>query len=385
MTQAPLPSDKPSSSENGRKVRNRLSKSVAAQICVAIAALSLLAISFPGRMDSADAVQPELRHYVAKIASFLASNRKPQIVILGSSLMLYPATLCDLQMEGKRPVDLDWYAAIFMPTYSDAKYFHKLLLDQCNRSCEIVNLAVASSLMSDHCLLLEAVIAADKNPELLVCGIAPRDFLDNNQPDFRLTPVHTLLADIRPELFPSSNSHAPVSRLDRGVLQIKRAVSCLRIQANELFCQVTGRPPNDNASKMVAGELQFPPSKDKDLVVYKKVYTPVNEERFVEQKKYLERLLQDAKKLNIPVVLVSMPITPDNAHLLPPETLAKYNQTIKQAAADYHVQLLDLQQSNSYGPGDYIDSCHLNAGGGAKFYKQLVATICQSKLLSDTH
>lgn len=385
MTKTPITPGETDGADSTNKVRRRVLKSVAVQICLALAALSLIAIFFPGHMDSADAVQPELRHYVAKVASFLASNRKPQIVILGSSLMLYPATLCDLQMEGKKPVDLDWYAAIFMPEYMEAKFFQQQLKTQCDKTCDIVNLGVASSLMSDHCMLLEAITAANKNPQLIVCGVAPRDFLDNNQPDFRLTPVRKLLSDIRPELFTTSDSRLQESFLDRKVLQIKRAVSCLRIQANDLFCQITGRPSNDNASKMVPGVAQFPPSKEKDLVVYKKVYTPINQERFVQQSDYLERLLQDAKKQNIQVVLISMPITPDNAHLLPPETMEKYNQTIKEMATKYQAHLLDLQQSSAYDAGDFIDSCHLNASGGAKFYKQLVNTICQSGLLVQPH
>lgn len=352
-----------------------VSASAAVQLCMIVFVLCLFAILFPGRLDSADAVQPELRHYVAKVASFLSSNEKPDIVILGSSLMLYPATLCDLEMGGKKPLDNDWYAAVFMPEYKHANYLQKLLKAQCNLSYEIANLAVASSLMSDHCLLFEAIVAADKTPKLVICGIAPRDFIDNNQPDLSNTPLHKLLADIRPELFPSSAGPPFDDFLKRKGLQVRRAISCLRSTSNYYFCLLTNRPENDNGAKMVPGVLHLPASNDKDLAVYNKVYNPVNEQRFVQQSAYLERMLKEAKTKQIAVLLVSMPLTPDNANLLPPKALAQYNQTIKNIAAKYQVTLLDLQQSPAYDSADFIDSCHLNARGGAKFYACLVHAI----------
>ena len=163
-------------------------RSKTVQLCLILAAMGLLAVCFPGHLDSADAVQPELRHYVSKVATFLASDQKPQVVLLGSSLMLYPATLCDLEEEGRKPVDIDWYAAVFMPSYERANHFERLLKQECRANCQIENLAVASSMMSDHCLLLQAMVEAGKQPKLIICGIAPRDFGDNNQPDCNAHP-----------------------------------------------------------------------------------------------------------------------------------------------------------------------------------------------------
>jgi hypothetical protein len=354
---------------------------VVIQLCLFLCGLCLLALFFPGRLDSADAVQPELRHYVAKVASFLSSNEQPEIVILGSSLMLYPATLCDLEMEGKKPVDNNWYAAIFMPEYQYAKYFEKLLNQQCHLNYNITNLAVASSLMSDHCQLLEAIVAAGKTPKLVICGVAPRDFIDNNQPDLNLTPVHKLLSDIRPELFQSGEPKGFAVALNSKWLQVRRATSCLRSTINNCFCLLANRPTNDNASKMVKGVLHLPASKDKDLAIYNKVYNPVSEKRFQQQSVYLERLLYDARAKHIAVLLVSMPITADNANLLPPPALERYTQTVKNTAAKYRVKFLDLQRSPDFGAADFIDSCHLNATGGAKFYFQLVKAISDSGLL----
>jgi hypothetical protein len=241
---------------------------------------------------------------------------------------------------------------------------------------QIANLAVASSLMSDHCLLLQAIVAADKTPKLVICGIAPRDFIDNNQPDLSLTPVHKLLADIRPELIPSKVSPPLETLLNSKGIQVRRAISCLRSSLNYCFCLITKRPEDDNAAKMVPGVVHFPPSKDKDLEIYKRVYNPVNEQRFEQQSAYLERMLRVAHEKHISLLLVSMPLTQDNANLLPAPAVALYNRTIKNLAAKYQVRLLDWQQSADYDPADFIDSCHLNARGGAKFYAHLVNATC---------
>ena len=275
-------------------------------------------------------------------------------------------------MEGKKPVDNDWYAAIFMPEYKHANYFEKLLDEQSHLNRKITNLAVASSLMSDHCLLLESIVAADKKPQLIICGIAPRDFIDNNQPDLALTPVHKLLADIRPQLVPAGAKQPLEAFFSSKSLQIRRAITCLRLSANHFFCSLANRPDNDNAAKMVPGVLNLPASKAKDLAVYNKVYNPVKEQRLAEQSAYLEKMLQTANTNHIKVLLVSMPLTADNAGLLPAPALALYNKTIRQIAAKHQVTLLDLERSPEFDSADFIDSCHLNARGGAKFYALLV-------------
>jgi hypothetical protein len=349
--------------------------SLVIQLCLMLSVLCLSIILYPGHLDSADAVQPELRHYVSKVASFLSSGEKPEIVILGSSLMLYPATLCDLQMEGKRPVDNNWYAAIFMPEYSRASYFEKLLDKQSDLNRHITNLAVASSLMSDHSLLLDSIVNARKNPQLVICGIAPRDFIDNNQPDPTQTPVHKLLADLRPELVPAITKPSVESFVTDNLLRIKRAFTCLRLSANRIFCAFVRRPENDYAAKMIPGVLNLPESKAKDLVLYDKVYNPVKQARLTQQAASLEHMLQVAQKNQIKVLLVNMPVTVENADLLPVSTLARYNHTVSDIATKYQVTLLDLQRSPQFDSADFIDSCHLNARGGAKFYEQLAKAI----------
>ncbi|MBU6452987.1 MAG: hypothetical protein KGS72_14475 [Cyanobacteria bacterium REEB67] len=351
-----------------------VSTSLVIQLCLMLSVFCLSIFLYPGHLDSADAVQPELRHYVAKVASFLSSGEKPEIVILGSSLMLYPATLCDLQVEGKKPVDNNWYAAIFMPEYSRANYFEKLLDKQSHLNRHITNLAVASSLMSDHSLLLDSIIDAQKKPQLVICGIAPRDFIDNNQPDPDQTPVHKLVADLRPELVPTMAKPPVEGFFTDSLLRIKRAFTCLRLSANRIFCALVRRPENDYAAKMVPGVLNLPESKAKDLVLYDKVYNPVKLPRLTQQAKSLEHMLQVAQQNQIKVLLVNMPVTAENADLLPVSTLARYNRTVSDIAAKYQVTLLDLQRSPQFDAADFIDSCHLNARGGAKFYEQLAKT-----------
>jgi hypothetical protein len=354
-----------------------LQNSVVIQLCLVLCVGCLSILFYPGHLDAADAVPPELRHYVAKVATFLSSDDKPQIVILGSSLMLYPATLCDLEMEGKKPIDKDWYAAIFMPEYTHAKYLETLLESQNHLKLHITNLAVASSLMSDHNLLLDSIINAKKDPQLVICGIAPRDFTDNNQPDSALTPVHKLIADIRPQLVQAAPEQPLAAIFNSKILQLKRAASCLRQSANRIFCLLTHRPDNDNAAKMVPGVLQLPASKAKDLATYDKVYNPVKPQRFAEQSTCLQKMLQSANKNHIKVLLVNMPLTAENRALLPASALATYNQTVKDIAAKNQVALLDLQQSSVFKPDDFIDSCHLNAQGGAKFYREMVPVIAE--------
>ena len=184
-----------------------------------------------------------------------------------------------------------------------------------------------------------------------------------------LTPVHKLLADIRPQLFPSNQSQSPRTFFERRLLQVKRAITCLRSGIDKGFRRLTHRPANDNASKMVPGTLRLPESKAKDLAIYKKVYNPVNERRFENQSASLEKMLLTARENHIAVLLVNMPITAENAGLLPAAMLSRYNQTIKNTAAKYQANFIDLQCSPEFAGPDFIDSVPSKCPGRSKILR----------------
>ena len=133
---------------------------------------------------------------VAKIPEFLASSKNPDILVLGSSLSVYPAVrVDDMMLKGKTRFD-KWYARNHINSYTKAEYFKKHLGARLNENLSLHNLGVIACLLSDQYLTFKKVLATGKRPKIVICQIAPRDFMDNHRQVVQETPVYHVLADL---------------------------------------------------------------------------------------------------------------------------------------------------------------------------------------------
>ena len=132
--------------------------------------------------------------------------------------------------------------------------------------------------------------------------------------------------------------------------------------------------------KVVQPRYERPSVLADDLKHYQFIYTPVKQEKIDTQFVYLERLLADAKKENVKVCLVQMPLSEPNLRLLS----AKLRQSIlaraKHLAQKYCAAYCTPEAAASFALSDFEDSSHLNAAGGRKFFNTLAAETAQLEL-----
>jgi hypothetical protein len=80
-------------------------------------------------------------------------------------------------------------------------------------------------------------------------------------------------------------------------------------------------------------------------------------------------------------MLVDMPLTAVNRNLLPPIFWASYKGGLKAACAENEAKYLDLSADKLFDNSDFVDTVHLNAGGGIKLIDKIADTVSQDAAL----
>jgi hypothetical protein len=342
-----------------------------------------------------------LRQYfvVSKLPEFLTSARKPEIIITGSSLMLYPNVRADDALAGRRQRTDAAYVRDVIDPYAYAHYLEQSLKHLTGRNYDIANLATAGGMISDQFVVFRKCLSADKKPSLLICDISPREFLDNNQVEPDKTPVYVVLSDFT---CLADLLQAKASVDETGKAAIANLWSFYRNRGDwkYFFVQVasaaTGHPtdifnatqkgrsnnpepsepsqnlPAENCKSAatqpkIESKLAEGPKPYVDIPSYKAMYLPVNQKNYQIQFGYLKRLLSLAEEKHVPVLLVSMPLTKDNLALLPNEFLAQMQNQVDSLASQFHAEVVQPSAQVSFDDqADFEDSAHLNADGGKK-------------------
>lgn len=361
-----------------KPIHKSLLSSELAWIMLFLLALSALALSIPARaLDASDGVSPSLRILVTKLSSFLPSAEQPDIVVLGSSLVLTPALRCDERLAGKPPAVDNWLFDHRLLEYTKSTYLAALLKQKTGQKLTIKNLGVVSSIMSDHYAIFEMMLAEKKIPRLIIVGVAPRDFLDNTQQKHLETPVRQFMNDYNePALLAQNWKNKSMPEISQRIEhRFEKVFSQLRHESSALACHLTGHPERLE-SVTTQAHAASKENQLKDLETYRKLYNPPNFEMLTMQAEYLRKLLLDGQANGIAVLVVNMPLTKENTEVLDAAALLAYEKTLTKVCRDCHTNLLNIGSSSAdYSRKDFEDCCHLNASGGNKFYDSVASTL----------
>lgn len=342
------------------------------------------ALAIPSRyLSAADGVTGTFRVLVTKLAAFLPSKENPDLVFLGSSLVLTPAVRCDDKMEQKLACYDRWYYDRYIPEYTEAKYFQSKLKEQAGLSFSVKNLGVASSIMSDQFGIYRLMLQENKHPRVVVLGLAPRDFLDNTQQKYLETPTRLFIKEYEQDsLLPSKWSAAKIKESATKVQhKVEKVIAKLRSLAVDFACSASGHQAKPEIA--VTTYVGDRPNRLKDLETYKKLYNPPNYRMLEQQSGFLQKLLLAAKNNGTSVIVVNMPLTEENVAALGPQAYAAYTGSLSHLCNQYDAKFLDIgTQHVGYTLQDFEDCCHLNGRGGEKFYSSLIDAIKSDKNLS---
>jgi len=310
------------------------------------------------------------------VRQFEESQKTPGCVLIGSSLVMAPLWSSD---------------SLHNPGIADVYHHHRSIeLEKALKANGISKHAVfcfalPGEMISDGYLITDKLLAGAKTPDILVYGLAPRDFMDDLLTGETRTAVFqrlTGLSDL-PSLWTlylatwSERADFTLSNLfyfygKRLRYQDKLATICQRL-AGKLM------PEGADSASRLPGQLESQFLRDPDqnkvwarsIEEYRGRYRHFNQAQFAKQEQFLKALLELARSRGIRIALVNMPLTETNLALMPPGFYQRYLKTLSALASEYRCQILNLQTDSSYPREFFYDTAHLNARGGDRFISRL--------------
>ena len=344
---------------------------------------------------------PEIisRAYIDRVANFAVSGKRADMVVAGSSLVIFPHILTDGYYE-KVPVpvpDPIEYAD-FLSKYVDMAHFKTLLSATLSsgtaknqpsaftdsfmsHKASVVDLGVPSLMLSDCDQLFRKLEQNDAMPGHVVLLLAPRDFMDNTVAAERNLFAYEMKGRVTQKELAKSKDAASFFAAAGSALNYCANAWGKQFRSSGqrvlLAVKKLGREPRKEIAaggptqEQALHHFYFGDGKLSDLGVYKKRYTPADHARIKEQLAALGILLDRLKAHNVHTTVVSMPLTPENIALIDKDARAEIVSGMSAACRSREIQFIPAEEMGTYPNEQVVDSVHLNAKGGHEFFLTL--------------
>jgi hypothetical protein len=345
--------------------------------------------------DSADAMQNG-RPASWWITKSYLNRAAPDIVLFGSSQM-GGVQAADAKLQNRR---LDWVLD------HDCDVLEKAMQSRLKRQTSVFICGLPGAMVSDHYVISKTLFPHEK-PGMVILTVAPRDFMDNFLPDVASTEPYKfysryLSGDIGAKKLMLTSWNDKLQSAVSNILPLKNLSQTIPwksisaslplpspavLDAAGVSQKMTGwmfslNSDNDNVKP---GQCIVLPNMPKtyidNSVEYAKRYHNCNPPFYKKEFEYLTALLKFYRNENIKVMLVDMPLTAVNRNLLPPIFWASYKGGLKAACAENEAKYLDLSADKLFDNSDFVDTVHLNAGGGIKLIDKIADTVSQDAAL----
>jgi hypothetical protein len=326
------------------------------------------------------------------IDDFLQRKQTPNIVFLGSSLVLVPIAGVDADYLGKR---LDGSA------HHNSMYFERALTEKTGIAASTYNFALPGEMPSDACMITKFLLKDQHAPKVVIYGVGPRDFMDNLLPSPASTDPFRFLSrfgDITawaglmmPDWFDRMNFEAgrfvylyghktdiadKLAVLAGGPLNL---IAALPLNAKPFSHEeLVKLLPEYRPFELQRGEAFFRPSTAADhaqfvdnLEEYRKRYKKLKVETFRTQMRFFDQTLAAAREHGSHAVVVAMPITDVNRQLLPDSSWNAYRSNIQEVARKNGASFIDFNTDTSFVRANFGDTVHLHSGGGKLWLDKL--------------
>ena len=316
------------------------------------------------------------------LSDLSALKERPNIVLLGSSLVMYPFWSMDKESN---PFIGDIFHHHLSHTLESA-------LGRAGwKDPHVFNLAIFGQMVSDAYIYVSEFLQGNKRPDWLVLGIAPRDFSDYDLPAPMATMTFKRIVGLSnlgryailylprwQEMADFIASHTCFFYAKRWRLQheVDGAIQKVYLKAMLTPTKPVCTKTEDQAGFMLSGSEKE--RWDNSLMEYRRRYRNIAQRDLSIQMGFLDRLLQTCRQRGIKVVVISMPLTELNRSLLPLGFYDSFRKRIGEIANKPGVKFLDLGDSKDFLHEDFWDSTHLNHGGGHKLLRHLLPVLSPS-------
>ncbi len=334
-------------------------------------------------------------------------EQKPSanVVLLGSSLMMFPFWAMDASFDPKIP---------------DIAHYHKSVALQAVleksgvKNSSVFSLASAGQMSSDAYLYANEFLKGENKPEVVVWGIAPRDFADDNVKSPMATVSFKQIVDLHnfssyaktflPRFedkaeFIANHSCFLYGRRWRFQKEAERTLEKISAAISRVFVKPSGGATAGGAGSTAANpgaaNIVSKSSAGADLAMssllagtaeqrwetstkeYRGRYKNIAERDLSVQMSCLENTLKVCKERGIKVVLVNMPLTKLNQDLMAAGFYQRFNAQVKALASAHgkDVTLVDMTNQSQFAESDFWDTVHMNHIGGSKLIGGILPAI----------
>ncbi len=375
------------------------SKFLWATIFLLVVDVALLVINPFGKVDPGKLPSPHSWEWW-RTQSYLSAPKAPDVVLLGSSLVMIPTPMLDADYLNK-PFDCVHHDhSIYMQDrLAD-------LLGPKNLSC--INFGLPGGMISDDYMVARYLLNNERKPKVVVLGITLRDFVEHHvqypatSHPYRYFSQFMDVADIVDIAMPQVWQRADYlwgrnfvlwgKRLQMQAIADEVSKNAIAPLQSE---RVTVNPVTDAernktlAAKLKAiaeeGEFMMEPHKltlfEDNTNEYRSRFRGDKSELFNAESAFLERLLKLLRDRNIEVLVANMPLMPANMSVMPPGMYDKYMAITKKLVAENNCKFLDLNDPTKFVISDFRDTAHMNGNGGKKFIDSIDMAIMQDASL----
>ncbi len=319
------------------------------------------------------------------------------VALLGSSLMVSAVSNCDANYL-KKQLDLT--------AYHKASYLDDQLRTAFGGDFNTYNLSAPGQMPSDAYLTLKGMLTTAHRPDVVIYGVAPRDFIDSRMSSPTDTePFRFLNRLVNTDECASGLFRDPLGRLDwfinRNFYFSHHSVDFQMLSVDTISAildRITPVQVNTTAysywqrNKLIPfykpGEIHAqaiitqPHTQEEAIAAWKdntadyvERYSHPDKHTFRTQFYFLRKLVQLCRQERMELILVNMPIAKENIAVLKPQAYFNFVLTLKQFAFDQQITAFDLNDFMHYAKSDYHDYVHLNGFGAKKLFDSLIYSL----------
>lgn len=302
---------------------------------------------------------------------FQGIHERPHVVLLGSSLMMYPFWAVDEENSPAQTSDIFHHRR--------SLYMEQLLTQPGKPRPLVYSFAIFGQMVSDAYLYIEQFLKGDRAPDYIVFGIAPRDFHDSDLPAPMATYTFQKIVDMT-NFAQYANLYLPSFQDKADFIagrvcffygrrwhfqrEVNRAIEKV-YKFVGLNAPDTGpKRPTDAAGFMMWGREDV--RWNASLHEYMRRYRNIQGKDVELQMNFLKSILDLCAQRHIKVVVVNMPLSDVNRNLMPPGFYDNFRARISAMTNRPDVHFVDLGASSEFVHEDFWDTTHLNQLGGAK-------------------
>jgi hypothetical protein len=344
---------------------------------------------------------------------YTAQTKNPDVVLMGSSLIMIPITLVEADHSNKQIDSVKHYRSTCLEDglANTSSQPHKT-------SVTVFNFALPGSMVSDQYMVASSLFKDKQKPKLLVLGLTLRDFVDSGVECAASTPTYQFFKhyfedkaqdDLSLVALQTSKIWQGVTEKAQDWMDRNLYLSGKRLAAqylNNAFWQekISGvthgkeklddnlvvAPSKDMMDSLFGdavepGQFLFTPYAtapyQDNTREYRRRFKDYDPAKLAIQEEFLSKLMAHCKAQNIEVMIVNMPLTPQNMALMPDGSYEKYLASTSSLAQANGCRFVDLNNGN-FGLENFKDTAHMNSAGGKKLVESIVGSIKNDRALA---